>query len=52
MAKPITLRVPQSCDRDRVIGYYSLAAGCIDHAKAPGRLRRNMPDPIPIRIYS
>jgi GNAT superfamily N-acetyltransferase len=31
-----------------VVGYYALAAGCIDMTAAPGRFRRNMPNPIPI----
>jgi GNAT superfamily N-acetyltransferase len=35
---------------DRVIGYYSLAAGAIAVTEAPGRIRRNMPDPIPMAV--
>jgi GNAT superfamily N-acetyltransferase len=35
---------------DQVIGYYSLAAGAIAVAEAPGRVRRNMPDPIPMAV--
>lgn len=31
----------------QVVGYYALAAGSISVAAAPGRVRRNMPDPIP-----
>jgi GNAT superfamily N-acetyltransferase len=34
----------------RVLGYYTLAAGAIAHAKVPGRIKRNMPDPIPVMI--
>jgi GNAT superfamily N-acetyltransferase len=34
----------------RVVAYYSLAAGAAAHAAAPGRVRRNMPDPIPVMI--
>lgn len=30
-----------------VIGYYSLAPASVDHAVAPGGVRRNQPDPIP-----
>ena len=37
-------------ETDRVIGYYSLAAGAIVVTAAPGRLRRNMPDPIPMTM--
>ena len=35
------------CAGRRVIGYYSLAAGSVLHALATGRVRRNMPDPVP-----
>jgi GNAT superfamily N-acetyltransferase len=38
------------CDGNRVAGYYSLAAGAVSHAISPGRLRRNMPDPVPVMI--
>jgi predicted N-acetyltransferase YhbS len=34
----------------RVVGYYALATGAIDSAAAPGRVRRNMPDPIPVMV--
>jgi GNAT superfamily N-acetyltransferase len=34
----------------RVVGYYSLAVGAIANADAPGRVRRNMPDPIPVMV--
>lgn len=33
-----------------VVGYYSLAVGSIAHSQTPGRIRRNMPDPIPAMI--
>lgn len=35
-------------DGHRVIGYYALAAGSIAHEAA--RLRRNMPDPLPVIV--
>jgi GNAT superfamily N-acetyltransferase len=35
------------CDGMRVAGYYSLAAGSVMQAQANGRIRRNMPDPVP-----
>jgi GNAT superfamily N-acetyltransferase len=38
------------CVGKRVIGYYTLAAGAVAHADAPGRIRRNMPEPIPVMI--
>jgi len=34
----------------RVVGYYTLAVGAVVHAKAPGRVRRNMPDPVPVMV--
>lgn len=34
----------------RAIGYYTLAAGAIAVTEAPGRVRRNMPDPIPMAV--
>lgn len=34
----------------KVVAYYSLAAGSISHAEATGKLKRNMPDPIPMVI--
>jgi GNAT superfamily N-acetyltransferase len=40
------------CDADRVIGYHALAAGGVDIIAAPGRFRRNMPDPIPVVILA
>jgi GNAT superfamily N-acetyltransferase len=33
-----------------VVGYYSLASGAVAAAEAPTRLRRNMPDPIPMTV--
>lgn len=38
------------CRGDKVAGYYALAAGAIASSEAPGRLRRNMPDPIPVFV--
>ncbi|MDJ0448745.1 GNAT family N-acetyltransferase [Methylocystis sp. JR02] len=38
------------CRDERVVGYYALAAGAIASNEAPGRLRRNMPDPIPVFV--
>ncbi|MFM9943175.1 MAG: GNAT family N-acetyltransferase [Hyphomicrobiaceae bacterium] len=39
-----------ACEGDRVVGYYALAAGAVEVTAAPGRFRRNMPDPIPIVV--
>lgn len=37
-------------DEGRVAGYYCLASGALALAQAPGSVRRNMPDPIPMAI--
>lgn len=37
-------------DDKQVIAYYCLATGSAVNEHAPGRLRRNMPDPIPVMI--
>ncbi len=34
----------------RVLAYYALAAGAVDHGEATGAIRRNMPDPIPVMV--
>jgi len=33
-----------------VVGYYSLAVGALSQESAFGRVRRNMPDPIPVML--
>ncbi|MGB8398537.1 GNAT family N-acetyltransferase [Bradyrhizobium sp.] len=38
------------CAGRRVVGYYSLAAGSILHGAATGKVRRNMPDPVPVLL--
>lgn len=38
------------CVGKQVVGYYALAVGAITHAAAPGRVRRNMPDPLPVMV--
>jgi GNAT superfamily N-acetyltransferase len=40
------------CDAETVVGYYALAAGAVAVAAAPGRFRRNMPEPIPVAILA
>ncbi len=37
-------------DGNAVVGFYALAAGSLAHASAPGRIRRNMPDPVPVAV--
>jgi GNAT superfamily N-acetyltransferase len=38
------------CEQRRVVAYCALAAGGIDIDMAPGRVRRNMPDPVPVSV--
>jgi GNAT superfamily N-acetyltransferase len=38
------------CAGNRVVGYYTLAVGAVAHAEAPGRVRRNMPDAVPVMV--
>ena len=35
-----------------MIGYYALASGAITIDSAPGRFRRNMPNPIPVAVLA
>lgn len=37
-------------DGDRVVGYYALSSGAVASASTFGRIRRNMPDPIPVVV--
>ncbi len=38
------------CAGQQVVGYYALAVGAVDHVHAPGRVRRNMPNPAPVMV--
>jgi GNAT superfamily N-acetyltransferase len=40
------------CLGRRVVGYYALASGAITVESAPGRFRRNMPNPIPVAVLA
>lgn len=37
-------------DKMRIVGYYTLAAGSVARETAPGRIRRNVPDPVPVVV--
>ena len=39
-----------ACQGDRVVAYYAIASGAVTCNDATGRLRRNMPDPIPVVV--
>jgi len=36
----------------RVVGFYALATGAVDHRSVSARTRRNMPDPIPVMVLA
>jgi GNAT superfamily N-acetyltransferase len=38
------------CADEIVVGYYALASGGVNAVEAPGRFRRNMPEPIPVAV--
>lgn len=38
------------CEGRRVAGYYAIAAGAVERAAAPGKVRRNAPDAIPVSV--
>lgn len=40
------------CDGGFVIAYYALASGAVTVSAAPGRMRRNMPDPVPVVVLA
>ena len=37
-------------ENHQVIGYYTLASGAVVHQEAIGRVKRNMPDPVPVIV--
>lgn len=41
-----------TCRADRVVGYYALASASIEHREVAGKIRRNMPDPVPVILLS
>lgn len=38
------------CEDNRVVAYFCIAAGAVERAAAPGKLRRNAPDTIPVSV--
>ena len=38
------------CKGDQVVAYYAIASGAVHCNEATGRMRRNMPDPIPVVV--
>jgi GNAT superfamily N-acetyltransferase len=41
-----------TCRADRIVGYYALASASIEHRDVAGKIRRNMPDPVPVILLS
>lgn len=38
------------CKKNTVIGYYALAVGAVTREETPGKVRRNMPEPVPVMV--
>ena len=38
------------CEGNRVVAYFCISAGAVERAAAPGRVRRNAPDTIPVTV--
>lgn len=38
------------CEGNRVVAYYCISAGALGRAAAPGKVRRNAPDTIPVSV--
>ncbi|MCG6858998.1 MAG: GNAT family N-acetyltransferase [Salaquimonas sp.] len=38
------------CEDNRVVAYFCIAAGAVERAAAPNKLRRNAPDTIPVSV--
>ena len=45
-----TYIVADNDSNNRVIGYYCLSTGAIQHRDSVGAIKRNMPDPIPVCV--
>ena len=41
-----------TCRDGRVVGYYALASASVQHGDVAGKVRRNMPDPVPVILLS
>lgn len=38
------------CDGNRVVAYFCISAGAVERSRAPGKMRRNAPDTIPVSV--
>lgn len=41
-----------TCRDGRIVGFYALTAAAVERAGTPGRVRRNIPDPVPVILMS
>ncbi len=41
-----------TCHDGRVVGYYALASASVQHHQVAGKVRRNMPNPVPVILLS
>ncbi len=41
-----------TCRDNRVVGYYALASASVHHRDVGGKVRRNLPDPVPVILLS
>jgi len=39
-----------ACEENRVVAYFCISAGAVERTAAPGKLRRNAPDAIPVSV--
>lgn len=39
-----------ACEDNRVVAYFCISAGAVERAVAPGKVRRNAPDTIPVSV--
>ncbi|ETW24146.1 GNAT family N-acetyltransferase [Mycobacterium gastri] len=46
------LRCFVTCRDGRVVGFYAVASASVERHAAPGKVRRNMPDPVPVILLS
>jgi hypothetical protein len=50
LRKSLLARTYVVCEGTRVVAYVCISAGAVERAAAPGRVRRNAPDAIPISV--
>jgi GNAT superfamily N-acetyltransferase len=44
------LRTYVVCEGNRVVAYYCIAAGAVERAESPGKVRRNAPHAVPVSV--